>query len=90
MARSFLFPPRIDCPLCLTPLRPATRAEINQDLINPTYAQIAEQAAQGSMDWEPPADWSDWMKEMALPGSWLFRCDKCGNRTLWAEVMDVE
>lgn len=49
MARNFSFPPPIDCPVCLTPLRPATRAELNNDLRNPKYAHVAESAAQGSM-----------------------------------------
>jgi hypothetical protein len=83
MARNFIFPPRMDCPLCLKPLRPATRAEINRDLKDPKYAHIAESAAQGSMGWEPPADWSDWEKATTPPGSWLFRCDTCNHRALW-------
>jgi hypothetical protein len=85
MAHISLFPPILNCPSCSTPLRPATRAEVNRDLKDPTYAFIAEQAAQGSMEWEPPANWADYGKKMMPPGSWMLRCDKCGNRTLFSE-----
>jgi len=78
------FPPRLSCPLCGSSLRPATRAEINADLKDESYKQVAESAAQGSREWEPSDEWPDWLKIISPPASWLFRCDHCGNRTLWS------
>jgi len=78
------FPPQLECPVCGVPLRPATRAEISCDLQDPSYRQLAESAAQGAREWEPPEDWAEWQKDMTPPGSWLFRCDECDHRTLWS------
>ena len=78
------FPPKLDCPACGQLLRPATRAEINSDLRSSSYRHIALAAAQGSRDWQPPDEFSEWQKDISPPGSWLFRCDGCGNRTLWS------
>ena len=83
-ANIYQFPPQLDCPTCQTLLRPVTRAELNLDLNNPDYRHIAEAAAQGALNWEPPHQWTDFMKDVSPPGSWLLRCDTCGNRSLWS------
>lgn len=89
MGRVIDFPPKHPCAACGAPLRPATRAEFNSDRFDPRYRHIAESAAQGARDWEPPDDWSAWEKDAMPPGSWLLRCDRCGNRTLWAPAVEV-
>jgi hypothetical protein len=106
MARVIDFPPKLDCPFCHIRLRPATRAELNEDLRsgNLQRRQIAQSAAQGAHDWEPPRDWDEWEKAMTPPGSWLFRCDcnrgdclhrlvrgpyRCDHRTLWSRVVEA-
>ena len=80
------FPPKLDCPLCAVPLRPASRRELNEDLNNPKYRQLALSAAQGAQDWEPPEEFAEWQKEISPPGSWLFRCDRRGNRIFGAKT----
>jgi hypothetical protein len=82
------FPPQLDCPACGTQLRPATRAEINADVLDPRFRDVALSAAQGARDYEPPAEFPAWRKDITPPGSWLFRCDECGNRTLWSREFD--
>ncbi|MFI5117175.1 MAG: hypothetical protein ACHP8B_10825 [Terriglobales bacterium] len=78
------FPPTQNCPVCGTKLRFATKGEIQADLNNPEYQHIAEQAAQGDLNWTPPEDWSDWEKDVSPPGSWLMRCNTCDFRLLWS------
>jgi hypothetical protein len=90
MGKTITFPPRDPCACGGPPLRPATRAELNADLVNPKYRQIALLAAQGSMDWEPPSNLPDWFKDIAPPGSWLLRCDQCGMRLLWSPPEKAE
>jgi hypothetical protein len=85
------FPPKIDCPACGTRLRPASRRELNADLRDrdPVRRQLALSAAQGARDWEPPGEFPEWLKDITPPASWLFRCDGCGNRTLWSREDDT-
>jgi len=78
------FPPKLMCPLCSKPLRPATRAEISADLSDPRYRELALGAAQGKRNWNPPEEFSDWKKDISWPASWLFRCDTCDHRSLWS------
>ena len=81
MARVIEMPPKLTCPRCSILLRPATSEEIRADLLDPQYRHIAEEAAQGARDFEPPAD-SDAAMLAADPRmvehpSWLLRCDSC-------------
>ncbi len=78
------FPPLLECPACGQRLRLATKSEIASDLCDSRFKQVAEAAAQGSREWEPPVNWPEWKKDISPPASWLFRCDGCGNRTLWS------
>jgi len=91
MAQIIDFPPKLDCPLCGIPLHLATRAEIDEDLRSPDLQrrQIAQSAAQGARDWEPSADWDEWEKAMTPTTTWLFRCDRCDNRTLWSRNLEA-
>jgi hypothetical protein len=78
----------IDIPLvrechCGAKLRPATRAEIQADLIDPRYKHVAEHAAQGRWDWDPPDDWPDWEKYDTPNPPWVLRCDSCDARHVW-------
>lgn len=84
MRKVITFPPKLECPACGKRLRPAKRSEIDADLLDSRYRQIAQMAAQGAEDWKPPEEFNEWQKEISPPGSWLFRCDECGNRTLWS------
>jgi hypothetical protein len=84
MAELIEFPPRRICPTCGVQLRPATRSEINADLSDPRYSFVAESAAQGSHNWEPPNKWPEWRKAEALPAAWLLRCPSCDLRELWS------
>jgi hypothetical protein len=80
------FPPIRTCPGCGTRLRFATKQEIQADLSDDRYNHIAEQAAQGDLNWMPPESWPDWEKEISPPGSWLMRCDNCDLRYLWSKT----
>lgn len=76
------------CPLCQTALRLSTRADVRADLGDPRTRHIALQVAYGRIDWTPPDElggeqWSD----IYEGGTWLFRCDTCGNRTLVSRPM---
>ena len=68
---------------CGAKLRPATRAEIQADLLDPRYKHVAEHAAQGRWDWNPPDDWPDWEKYDTPNPPWVLRCDTCGARIVW-------
>lgn len=76
------------CSGCGAKLRIATRAEIEADLKDPRYRQAAEGAAQGSHEWEPPDHWPDWRKYEPGSPRWLLRCDDCGARVLWSQMLD--
>jgi hypothetical protein len=86
MARVIEMPPKLTCPRCAVPLRPATRDELRADPLDPQYRHIAEQAAQGARDFEPPADSYAAMlaadPRMIERPSWLLRCDSCGLRMM--------
>jgi hypothetical protein len=71
------------CPSCARPLRLSTRAEVVKDLEDPRTRHVALQAAHGRIDWTPPEELGgeDW-SHLYEGGTWLFRCDACGNRTL--------
>ena len=78
----------IDMPLvrechCGAKLRPATRAEIQADLLDSRYKHVAEHAAQGRRDWNPPDHWPDWEKYDTPSPPWVLRCDACGGRHVW-------
>jgi len=83
------FPPTIECPSCGSRLRPARRSEIETDLRDPNYKHIAQIAAQGARDWEPPDEFTEWQKDVSPPGTWLFRCDNCSHRTLWSKEEEL-
>lgn len=86
MASVIEFPPIKRCELCGIPLRPATRKEIAEDLLDKRYRQMALSAAQGHLDFIPPMEFPEWMKDITYPGSWLMRCDKCGLRALFSKA----
>lgn len=77
------------CSHCGSKLRIATQAQIASDLKDSRYRQLAESAAQGSYDWTPPENWSAWKRQESASSkpAWLLRCDDCGARVLWSEML---
>jgi len=84
MASIIEFPPFEHCELCGIPLRPATRKEIVEDLLDKKYRQMALSSAQGHRDFLPPMEFPEWLKGITYPGSWLMRFDRCGLRALFS------
>lgn len=83
------FPPVVPCQRCHTPMRTATRAELDADAIDPRYRHVVAQAAQGRRDFDAPDDDPLGRALAAADGdvmerpSWLLRCDTCGLRMLF-------
>jgi hypothetical protein len=82
-------PQQRDCSRCGATLRPASRAELRADLLDPRYRHLAEHAGQGDRDWDPPAHWPEWQQAETPTAPWVLRCDSCGARVVWLGMSEA-
>jgi hypothetical protein len=78
-------------PRCSAALRRSTRSEVRADLEDDRTRHIALQVAHGRLDWSPPEELGgDKLSDIYEGGTWLFRCDACGNRTLVSPAVESD